>query len=80
MSFVSVSFAALYVVAIALRFTAGQSGRSTGFLLALYGLSLVFYGWHVPSYLALILVSTATDYVAARAMEGVAERPRARRA
>ena len=80
MSFVSASFAALYVVAIALRWTAGRSGRSTGYLLALYGLSLVFYGWHVPSYLVLILVSTATDYVAARAMEGIAERPRARRA
>ena len=59
MSFVSVSFAALYLVAIGLRLSIGRSGRSPGFLLALYGLSLTFYAWHVPAYLALIGLSGA---------------------
>jgi len=69
MSFVSIAFLALFAVASVLRATVGRSGRGEAYELGLYALSLVFYGWHVPGYLALILASTAVDFVAGRAIE-----------
>ncbi len=69
MSFISVSFLVLYVVAIGLRLSIGRTSRTPLYLAALYGLSLAFYGWHVPSYLVLILLSTLTDYGAALAID-----------
>jgi len=79
MSFVSVSFAAFFLGVIVLRMSVWRDGLGQGFIAGLTLLSLVFYGWHVPSYLALILLSTATDYVAGLAIESAAGRPRARR-
>ena len=67
MSFVSAAFVVLYLVALALRCTLGRS-RSL-YIGGLLALSWVFYAWHTPSYLVLILVSTTIDYGAARAID-----------
>ncbi len=80
MSFVSVSFAGLLALVLLLRFSVGRSGRGPGFLGSLYVLSLVFYAWHVPAYLAILLLSTATDWLAALAIERAAGRTSVRRA
>jgi alginate O-acetyltransferase complex protein AlgI len=72
MSFISFSFIALYFAALFIRWgtppragTSGTTLRVTGLLL----LSWVFYAWHVPWYIFLILASTAVDYLAALALD-----------
>lgn len=66
MSFISFSFCLLYLLALALRWLPG--GRATGLsglrVFSLLLLSWVFYAWHVPWYIFLILFSTFVDYVA----------------
>jgi alginate O-acetyltransferase complex protein AlgI len=67
MSFVSVSFACLYLAALLVRMVAG--GASGLYVGALLTLSWIFYAWHVPAYLVLLLFSTGVDYLAARAID-----------
>ncbi len=67
MDFISVSFVVLYLVALALRALSAARDRRL-YVVGLLLLSWVFYGWHVPAYLALLLLSTGVDYVAARAI------------
>ena len=63
MSFISFSFVGLYLVALALRW--GLGSHDTLRIFALLVLSWVFYAWHVPGYIFLILFSTLVDYIAA---------------
>ncbi len=63
MSFVSFAFVGLYLVALAARALIGRSKQGSAYLATLLVLSLLFYGWHVPSYLVLLLFSTVVDYV-----------------
>ena len=78
MSFVSASFAILYGVALLLRF--GFYRTRPPFIVALLVLSWVFYAWHVPGYLLLIVASTLVDYSAARILSRLpASRKQARR-
>ena len=79
MSFVSIAFLGFYAVAMALRFTVGRSGQGGPYVAGLLALSVVFYSWHVPAYFVLILVSTLTDFVAARALATAPSLARARR-
>jgi len=69
MSFVSFAFVALYAVVIAARLIVGRDKCERSYLGVLLVASLLFYGWHTPVYLALILSSTAVDYVAGRRLE-----------
>ena len=64
MSFVSVSFLVLYLLALAVRWGSGDAKYFR--IIALLALSWLFYAWHVPQYIFLILFSTATDYIAGR--------------
>ncbi len=81
MSFVSIAFLLLYPVALLLRVAFARDARGDGYFAGLLAISLVFYGWHFPSYLALILASTLTDYFAGRALANLPhEREGARRA
>jgi len=70
MSFISASFAFLYLVAIVWRVAVRRS--SPGYVGGLLALSWIFYAWHVPHYIVLILFSTTVDYVAARLIEAKA--------
>ncbi len=75
MSFISASFAALYLLAMLLRLSVGRNKQSSAYLIGLGLCSLIFYGWHVPAYLVLISASILTDYVAARGIEAASAHP-----
>ncbi len=64
MSFVSFAFLALLALACAGRLVLGRTRREAVYLLLLLASSLLFYGWHVPAYLAILLASTCVDYLA----------------
>jgi len=63
-SFVSASFASLYVVALALR--AATRTANPVYVSGLLMLSWVFYAWYVPWYLALLVFVIVVAHVAAR--------------
>jgi D-alanyl-lipoteichoic acid acyltransferase DltB (MBOAT superfamily) len=67
-NFVSYSFAALFLVVFASRLLFGRRKVERPYVAVLLVSSLIFYGWHVPQYLAIILLSAAIDYVAALAL------------
>ncbi len=75
MSFIPFSFVVLYLVAMAMRwglpllFKHGNSNGASLRITSLLALSWVFYAWHVPWYILLILASTVVDYVAARGIQ-----------
>lgn len=62
LSFVSVSFLVLYLLALVVRWGSGSKTQLR--IIALLALSWVFYAWHVPQYIFLILFSTVVDYLA----------------
>ena len=65
MSFVSAAFAILFLIVFTARLTIGRRKTEPSFLFVLLVASLVFYGWHVPAYLLILLGSAGIDYVAA---------------
>jgi alginate O-acetyltransferase complex protein AlgI len=86
MSFISYAFVGLYLVALLVRWGLPQllknSGQAQGRVqvTALLVLSWLFYAWHVPWYILLILASTLVDYLAARRISAAPDRPVQRRA
>jgi alginate O-acetyltransferase complex protein AlgI len=67
-NFVSYSFAALFLIVFACRLTFGRRKVERPYVGVLLVSSLVFYGWHVPHYLAVLLVSAVIDFWAALAI------------
>jgi hypothetical protein len=49
MTFVSIAFVLLYPLALAMRLTVGRDKHGAPYVAGLLLLSLVFYGWHIPS-------------------------------
>jgi alginate O-acetyltransferase complex protein AlgI len=72
MNFVSWAFAALVALVLLARVTIGRRKVEPAFVFVLLVASLVFYGWHVPAYLLVLLGSATIDFIAARA---IARRP-----
>lgn len=68
MNFVSYSFLVLFAVALFARVLVGQRKTEPAYVWTLLVLSLVFYGWHIPVYLSILLVSAVIDYTAALAL------------
>lgn len=68
MNFVSWAFAALFFVVFLARLTVGRRKVESPYVAVLLLSSLVFYGWHVPAYLLVLLGAALVDYVAAIAM------------
>ena len=68
MNFVSWAFAALFVVVFAARLTVGRRKIESPYVAILLLSSLVFYGWHVPAYLLVLLGAALIDFVAAQLM------------
>jgi D-alanyl-lipoteichoic acid acyltransferase DltB (MBOAT superfamily) len=64
MNFVSLSFFFLLGMVLLLRLICDRYCLQHTFLGSLIIASVVFYGWHVPLYLVLILFSSAVDFVA----------------
>ena len=65
MSFVSWSFAILFVVVVLTRLTIGRRKIEPAYVLVLLIASTMFYAWHVPIYILILLTSAGIDYVAA---------------
>ena len=68
MNFVSYSFAALFLVVFACRLTFGRTKVERPYVAVLLVSSLIFYGWHVPEFLAILVLAAAIDYAAALAL------------
>jgi alginate O-acetyltransferase complex protein AlgI len=67
-NFVSYSFAALFLVVFACRLTFGRTKVERPYVAVLLVASLIFYSWHVPEFLAILVLSAAIDYAAALAL------------
>lgn len=68
MSFVSSEFLVLFAVVYMGRLTIGRRSNNRAYIGLLIFSSLVFYAWHVPVYLLILLASTSIDYVAAHVL------------
>jgi D-alanyl-lipoteichoic acid acyltransferase DltB (MBOAT superfamily) len=77
-SFVSFFFAVFYAVALGWRLAAPSGTRL--YALGLLGLSWLFYAWHAPLYLSLLILTTSVDYVVARLLGTHHRSPGGRRA
>jgi len=66
MSFVSFSFLVLFGVVLGIRLTIGRRKTEPAYLAALICASTLFYSWHIPVYIVLLLGSTQVDFIAAR--------------
>ena len=62
MSFNSLSFALLFATALILRATVGRTKLSPLYLQGLLLASLIFYGWHIPYYVGILLFSCVVDF------------------
>lgn len=62
MSFVSFSFAVLFLLVFVGRLTIERKGARTPYLALLLAASLVFYGSFVPAYLLLLFFTTGVDF------------------
>ena len=65
MSFVSFAFLFLFILVFASRLLLGRTKTEPAYLVFLLLASIVFYAWHTPSYLLIILISTIIDFQAA---------------
>jgi alginate O-acetyltransferase complex protein AlgI len=65
LSFVSWAFIALFVVAFAARLTIGRRKIEPAYVAVLLITSTIFYAWHVPIYILILLFSAGVDYIAA---------------
>ena len=64
MSFVSFAFLFLFLFVLSCRLSFGRTKTETPYLFVLTCASLLFYAWHIPEYLLVIIVSTIVDYLA----------------
>jgi alginate O-acetyltransferase complex protein AlgI len=64
MNFISYSFVILFAVVFASRLTIGRLKTESPFVILLILVSALFYAWHVPSFLLILLSSAVIDYVA----------------
>ena len=64
MSFVSFAFLFLFLSVLSCRLFFGRTKTEKPYLFVLLCASLLFYGWHIPEYLLVIIVSTIVDYFA----------------
>jgi alginate O-acetyltransferase complex protein AlgI len=63
-NFVSWAFVALFVCVFTARLTIGRRKTEAPYVAVLLVASLVFYAWHIPIYLGILLFGTGIDYVA----------------
>lgn len=62
MSFLSISFILLLLAAIVLRLTLGRQKTGKLYLYALIVVSFIFYSWHIPSHLFILLYVCLVAY------------------
>lgn len=79
MSFVSWAFIVLFLLVFAARLTIGRRKIEPAYVAVLLVASVVFYAWHVPIYIAILIASAGVDYVAALVLARVPPEATARR-
>lgn len=62
MDFISFSFASLFVYVFANRLTIGRRKTELAYVCLLILVSALFYAWHIPSFLLILLSSAVIDY------------------
>lgn len=72
MSFVSWAFVVLFLVVFFARLTIGRRKIEPAYVLVLIVASSVFYAWHIPIYILILLASAGVDYWAALALDRIA--------
>jgi alginate O-acetyltransferase complex protein AlgI len=70
-NFVSWAFVALLTVTLFARLTIGRRKTERPYVAVLIVASAVFYGWHVPSYLLLLVGTALLDFLVALAIDRV---------
>jgi alginate O-acetyltransferase complex protein AlgI len=70
MNFVSFAFLSLFLVVMAGRLLIGRKKTEPGYVALLLAASLVFYAWHIPAFLGILLASSSVDYVAGLLLAG----------
>ena len=65
MNFVSWSFVALFAFVFIARLSIGRRKVEPAYVVVLMAASAIFYAWHIPAYLGILLFSSAVDYWAA---------------
>jgi alginate O-acetyltransferase complex protein AlgI len=78
-TFVSWAFVALFAIVLAARLTIGRRKIEPPFVVVLIVSSAVFYAWHIPAYISILLLSAAIDYWAALWLDAVPDSARGRR-
>ena len=79
MNFVSWAFVALFAVTFLARLTIGRRKTEPAYIGVLLVASLVFYGWHIPIYLTILVGTALLDFGVALAMDRLPLEARARR-
>ncbi len=85
MDFISFSYVILFAIVFAARLAIGRTKREVPYVVLLVLASALFYAWHIPSFLIILLTSAFIDYVAGRLLGYVerattqAEQPETRR-
>jgi alginate O-acetyltransferase complex protein AlgI len=70
-SFVSWAFVILFLIVFAARLTVGRRKIETAYVAVLLVSSTIFYAWHVPIYILVLVTSAGVDFLAALALERV---------
>jgi len=68
MSFVSWAFVVLFLLVFAARLTIGRRKIEPAYVAVLLAASVIFYAWHIPIYLTILIASAGVDYLAALAL------------
>ena len=79
MNFVSWAFAALFTIVLASRLTIGRRKTEPAYVLVLIVSSAVFYAWHIPIYIGILVLSSGIDYLAALWLDRIPEAHQTRR-
>jgi D-alanyl-lipoteichoic acid acyltransferase DltB (MBOAT superfamily) len=79
-NYVSYSFAILFLTVFVCRLTLGRRKIERSYVGVLLVASLVFYAWHVPLYLVVLLANSLIDYASGRALARPAASAARRRA
>ena len=76
MFFVSYEFLILLTLILFCRLSYGRNSNNVYFQWTMLGASLIFYGWHVPEHLLIILTSCLVDYWAGLGLAHTSNRRR----
>src|SRR5260370_36922486 len=68
MNFVSYSYAIFFAIVMAARLTIGRSKTEAPYVALIIATSALFYAWHIPSFLLILLASTVMDYIVGLAL------------